>query len=279
MSNYRVKGRLHAKRFTTKPGNCRVCDGALPTPRPNSKRICDRCESDPAYLKSKREKENERERMRDRAKRASQQKPTSVVRICKHRDQKAGEICGIEFEARPRIGKNGHNRGVSPLQKYCPKHRTPKAIARRRWLNRDPKKYKVYARNYRHRNLKAVRARQRAAAKEKRARVAAILAGNIRINPQPTGRPAHRPIEQTTEERIRLAARLEIDGLRPYAMTDRLYPPSADVPAEKRAFDRRRRFDATNQFLRRHRKRIDAEKQVAVLPENSATSLRPARAE
>jgi hypothetical protein len=108
---------------------------------------------------------------------AASQPKAAVVRECQHRQQEDGPICGTKFEATPRIGKNGVNHGVSPEQIYCLEHQKPKAVARRRWLNRNVENYKRLQRNYRHRNLKMVRNKQQIAAKAKRARVAAILAG------------------------------------------------------------------------------------------------------
>jgi hypothetical protein len=180
MSNYQLKGRLHAKRFTTKPGNCRVCSSPLPTPRPTANMVCDACKNDPVRLESQRKRENKKERARYEAKRAAERKRVAV-RKCQHRQEKDGEICGIEFEAEPRIGSDGANRGVHSWQNYCPDHRKPKAAARRRWLNRNVENYKRLQRNYRNRNLEKVRAKQRAAAKAKRTRVAAILAGDVTV--------------------------------------------------------------------------------------------------
>jgi hypothetical protein len=164
MSNYQPKGRLHAKRFTKKPGNCRVCNRRLPKRRPNSKRICNRCLSDPDRLESQRKRKNEKEQERCAAKHAAEPK-TVVVRKCQHKD---GEICGIEFEAKPRIGGDGINHGVSPEQKYCPKHQTPKAVARRRWLNRNVENSKRLQREHRKRHLPEIRKKQKERAQKLR---------------------------------------------------------------------------------------------------------------
>ena len=166
---YQVKGLLHAKRFTTEPGNCRVCGESLPTPRVNSRRTCDGCLSDPARLERTREEENRRERERYAAGRAGAPRAT-VIRECQHRQEKDGPICGIKFEAKPRIGKNGVSRGVSAEQVYCAEHQKPNAVARRKWLNHNVENYRRLQRDYRHRNLSKVRKYQREAAKENRRR-------------------------------------------------------------------------------------------------------------
>ena len=120
-----------------------------------------------------RQAKNQAERNRAAAKRAARPK---VIRICQYREKKDGPICGIKFEAKPRIGKNGADYGVHPNQRYCPKHATPAARAHGRWLNRNVERYKAYAIDYRDRNLVSVRKKQRIAAKAKRDRVAATLA-------------------------------------------------------------------------------------------------------
>jgi len=171
---YQLKRLLHAPRVTNEPRDCDVCRKPLPTPRANSKRTCDACLSDPVRREQQRQKYNKRERDRYVSKR---QPIVPVMRVCQHREEKDGPICGVKFEAKRRIDKDGADRGVHPHQLYCPKHQTHKAVAHRRWINRNVENRRKLALAYRHRNLVAVRARQRAAAKAKRARVAAILAG------------------------------------------------------------------------------------------------------
>jgi hypothetical protein len=122
-----------------------------------------------------RKEDNKRERDRAAAKRGAP--PASQIRECQHRQEQDGPICGVKFEAKPRIDHNGFNRGVSAEQVYCPKHQEPKAVARRRWLNRNRENYKRLQRAYRHRNLEKVRKYQRDAVRAKRARMAEILAG------------------------------------------------------------------------------------------------------
>jgi len=112
-----------------------------------------------------------------------------------------------------------------------------------------------------------VREKQREAAKAKRARVAAILAGGALAHGRPIeettkAKKAGRPIAQTTPMKIALAAVLELAGLKPYAMTDQLCPESLypRKTGETEARCRRRRFEATRYFLRKYRGRIDLEK-------------------
>ena len=169
---YQVKGLLHAKRFTMELRNCDVCGKALPTPRPNPKRTCDECLSDPVRLESMRKEDNKRERDRAAAKRAATAPQPAVIRDCQHRQEKDGPICGAKFEAKPRIDKNGVNRGVHAEQIYCAKHQEPKAVARRKWLNHNVENYRRLQRDYRHRNLPKVRKYQREAAKAMRGHAA-----------------------------------------------------------------------------------------------------------
>lgn len=126
-----------------------------------------------------RQEENKRARDRESTKRAndraSRPEPMPIIRECQHKQEQDGPICGIKFEAKPRIDKKSVDRGVSAKQAYCPKHQEPTAVARRRWLNRNVENYKKLQRDYRHRNLTTVREKQRSAAKAKRATVAAIL--------------------------------------------------------------------------------------------------------
>jgi len=173
MRNYQPKGLLHAPRFTTKPRDCNVCRKPLPIPHPTSKRTCDACLSDPVRREQQRQKENKRERDRYVSKR---QPIVPVMRTCQHREEKNGPVCGIKFEAKPRIDGKGLNRGVHADQVYCPKHQTPKAVARRRWLNRNVENYKRLQRAYRHRNLAKVRMKQRDRARRQRDELAALRA-------------------------------------------------------------------------------------------------------
>jgi hypothetical protein len=69
-----------------------------------------------------------------------------------------------------------------------------------------------------------------------------------------------RPIEEITKARIMLAAHLQLEGLKPYAMTDSLYPPAADLPDKEKGDDKIRRFGYTKKFLKRHRAGIEIEK-------------------
>lgn len=65
------------------------------------------------------------------------------------------------------------------------------------------------------------------------------------------------------KERIARAARLEIDGINPYKMTDQLYPPNKGFTRLTREQQRKnfdRRFDRVKKFLKNNRKRIDLEK-------------------
>ena len=66
------------------------------------------------------------------------------------------------------------------------------------------------------------------------------------------------------KEKIALAARLEIEGMKPYAMTDLLYPPRPGFEgyiAKRKTQDRKLRFDRTKKFLSRNRERIDLDKE------------------
>jgi len=173
---YQVKGLLHSVRSTMKPGNCNLCTKALPVPRHTATRVCDECKNDPVRLEQIRQKSNKAERDRVAAGRAPR---APVIRECQHRQQgKDGPICGLKFEAKPRIGKDGVNHGVSPEQVYCPEHQKPKAVARRRWLNRNVKNYRRLMRAYRHRNLPKVKKYQREYTKKIRA-----LAAKARLHP------------------------------------------------------------------------------------------------
>lgn len=59
-----------------------------------------------------------------------------------------------------------------------------------------------------------------------------------------------------------LAARLELDGQRPYDMTDQLCPPEPGLSEKEKAASRHKRFhDQVDPFLRRKRKEIDLAKQ------------------
>ena len=84
-------------------------------------------------------------------------------------------------------------------------------------------------------------------------------------------------IEETTKARITLAACLRIDGVKPYDMTDSIYPRNPDLAPAQRASDRTRRFDATKKLLDRHRDRIELEKRrLAALPQSERNATRDA---
>jgi hypothetical protein len=82
--------------------------------------------------------------------------------------------------------------------------------------------------------------------------------------PEPAKRTRGRKIQKATLERIPLAARLEIEGLKPYAMTDKLYPPGpgfAALSKQGKANDHRKRFERELRFLRKYRKHIEMDKE------------------
>lgn len=164
MPRYQPKGLLHSKRFTTNPRDCGFCGKPLPIPHPTSQRMHDECRHDPARLEAQRQNNRKRERIRDREQRAARAAAPPVMRICKHPLEKNDGptekpttkirgvvylVCGVAFEAKPRIDANGVNRGVHADQQYCEKHQTPKAVSHRQVLHRDPRKESERAKAYR----------------------------------------------------------------------------------------------------------------------------------
>lgn len=94
-----------------------------------------------------------------------------------------------------------------------------------------------------------------------RFKLAREAAGSAPVPPSPT-KPRGRPIEEITKQRITMAARLERDGVKPWAMVDQLYPAPDPLPeGETAAKNKRKRFDAQREFLKKYRGRIDLEKQ------------------
>jgi hypothetical protein len=83
-----------------------------------------------------------------------------------------------------------------------------------------------------------------------------------------------RSIDKITKARIPMAASLQLRGLKPYAMTDSLYPPAHDLPDKEKGADKIRRFGYTKKFLKKHRPRIDQEKKrQSALPEADRTAI------
>jgi hypothetical protein len=108
---------------------------------------------------------------------------------------------------------------------------------------------------------RAVGHRERGLLRE--AKRGAALAPAEQPKPATQDRRRGRKIEKVTEERIILAARLQHQGLRPYKMTDVLYPPNPNLPKAQISHDRRRRFEAQSKFLLKYRERIAAVPQAA----------------
>ncbi len=111
-------------------------------------------------------------------------------------------------------------------------------------------------------------------ADRRRVEVAALrkLAAEKTPQPKPAKKKAGRAIAQTTPMKISLAAHLEIAGLKPYAMTNQLYPESLypRKAGETAAECRRRRFEATRYFLRKYRALIDLKRNELEDPEAAA---------
>ena len=230
---FTAKGLKRAPKFTMNPGKCRACGIELPVPRPNRQVNC----AEHAGRAGYRARNLERIRAYERERQVRRRRGPAPfeTRLCQHREEKDGPICGVEFIAQPRIDSKGINRGVHAKQLYCPQHRTPKAVARRRWLNRNVENCKRLQRNHRRRNLEEIRAKQRAAAKSKRARMAAIL---------------NRPTERLVRARITLAAVLTIKGMSRRAMRGQLYPKTAGGD---------RQYDSVNKLFREHQNEIRLE--------------------
>jgi hypothetical protein len=267
--NYQSKGLLHAPRFTTKPRDCNVCGKPLPTPRPTSKRTCDVCLEDPARLAAQRNRENKRERDLAAERRAANP-IVGVMRTCKHREGhrnpetrnweplgslELDPICGVEFEAKPRVDKNNFNRGVHPAAQYCPEHRKPEAVAHRQLLSiignaKRHKRHNASQVAHRNRNLTTIQKKQRAAAKAKRDRLAAFLA---------------QPAVRLLRARITLAALLTIKGMKRLSMKDQLYPKTEGGE---------RLRDSTKKFFKDRGAEVDSEVQrLAAFSETRRTVL------
>src|SRR5579859_751546 len=228
------KGLKYAPKFTMRPGKCPHCGADLPTPRPNRQTNCDNCLG---WFDREKAKETSKQYELIRGPLRRRGSDPAEPRTCQHRDTKDGPICGVVFVPKPRIGADGENRGVHADQVYCPKHQKPKAVARRRWLNRDVDKYRAGQRRFRAKHLTTVRAKQRRAAKAKRDRVTKIL-----------GQPAVRLLMARTT----LAALLTIKGMSRRAMRGQLYPKTEGAD---------RQYDSTNKLFREHREEINLEVQ------------------
>jgi hypothetical protein len=204
--------------------NCAVC-------RPSARRMHNAREASKKYRAApkkyaKRSREN-RWKQRKADGRPCPRLGVSVA--CKYRDKrgKRGAGCLTRFERR------------SSFQRFCPVCRTHAEADR--------------AREYREAHPEKEKARGVARWKTVREQLRKIKAGEFI--------PA-RPIEQGTKVNIQLAARLLREGLKPYQMTDRLYPPGPDfsaLPKREQAADRAKRFDRTKKFLRYHKHRIELE--------------------
>lgn len=220
-----------------------LCGKTLPVPRACSKNVCDEC--------------------RDNKRRARQAK---WVRAAYRRDCE-------KFKARARA-RRAHNPGAGRAY-AADYYRTHVQVIREKLKAKyatNPEKFKAAARRSHKNNLQRAKSRQA----EYRARIKQLIVLGKRIEgSEPiTGDSAlkrrGRPIERTTETKIILAARLLFEGVRPYAMTDRLYPVTPELPQEQRAADRRRRFEALSKFLRKYRERIASERQrLAALREDA----------
>lgn len=76
-----------------------------------------------------------------------------------------------------------------------------------------------------------------------------------------------REITKSTRARIELVALLELEGVRPYAMTDRVFPPAG---AKTKMTTKRKRFERLNDLIELHRNKIDLEKQRVILLRETA---------
>jgi hypothetical protein len=157
------------------------------------------------------------------------------------------------FKPKSRIGKDGVNRGIYPGQEFCsPRHRFSEHS--RRWNERHPdSRKKIDARGY-----------------ERKKKLIA-LGRDAQAGGRPAEKAAGRPIARTTLMKISLAARLELAGIGPYAMTDQLSPPKPGLSEKEKTATRRKRFHArVDPFLRRYRDQITQEVQrLAALPNDA----------
>jgi len=162
---------------------------------------------------------------------------------CEYRDKRRRrpEGCQIKYKVR------------SSAQRYC-----------------DPCQLRAdadRAQDYRDKHPEKEKARQTSRWKTVREQLEKIKAGELI--------PA-RPIEQGTRENIQLAARLRREGLKPYQMTDLLYPPPSafsELSKTQKAADRAKRFDRTKKFLRYHEDRIDLEMRRVPPPSDLSTEI------
>lgn len=90
--------------------------------------------------------------------------------------------------------------------------------------------------------------------------LATVIPARAKAHREPKRRG--RPIAEATVAMLAHAARLELDGLKAYAMTNLLLPPRPDLPKEQKAADHRRRFEVVYKALnnKNNRRRIDLEK-------------------
>jgi len=178
-----------------------------------------------------------------------------VMVPCKYRDERGrrGKGCLGEFERK------------SSFQKYC-------AVCQK---HADADRAQKYRDTHHAELLPMYRA------KGKRLRDLAALGKQVAAGrlmaatrPEPT-KPRGRPIAKATWDRIQLAARLRIEGLSPYEMTDELCPAKPGLSEREKTATRHKRFhDQVDPFLRRNRGQIELEVQrLAAPPASGPASL------
>jgi hypothetical protein len=205
--------------------NCEIC-------RPFARKAHNAIEAASKYRADpKKSAQKAREYRWNRRKAAGRQcRRIGSMQRCEYRDKrgKRSEECEIKYKVR------------SSAQRYCDPCR----------LRADADR----AQDYRDKYPEKEKARQRARWKTMREQLAKIKAREF---------IPVRPIEEATMQKIRLSARLLREGLKPYQMTDQLYPPSAafsQLSKKEKAADKAKRFDRLKKLLRYHQDRIDLEK-------------------
>jgi hypothetical protein len=228
------------KGLTTKPGTC-GCGKALPIPRATSKNICDECRDSKVRIRT-----------------------AKWAKKAYHRDPE-------KFQARAQARRA---KDPEPGRRYARDfyHDHAQEIKDRKnaRYRANPKKYRAAARRSAKKNPTKTKARQ-AKAWLRRRELIALGKSMLTSQNRPVARRGRR-IEQKTLDNISLAAHLMLRGLKPYAMTDLLYPPDPNLAKQQTAPDRRRRFEAQSKFLEKYRKRIDLERQQLAAAQNAVSS-------